>query len=420
ALADMKTRVATSEPEMEFDFAAGEATRITANFDPHAPDRLPPPPSRTSSPFGPPPTSPFEAPVTGVNTLPDRGSGAFNLVLIAGLLCFAVVVVAALAWLLLSESGPTPPVASVPEVTSIVIQTEPVQQVEVLLDGELKATRTPFEVRDVKPGSHEIEIRHDAYEVAQRSIILNEGEQKTVVLTLERKPEGKGQLKLTLDPPEASVFVDGKVQAPTEGAGVYALELSDRNEHLVEAYHPGRVTEELRVRVSDGQRITKSMALRSAKGRIDLKSQPSGTVYLDGVRVGRSPQLISDLETYRAYELEIRQAGYASWKKRVVFHRSFQKTFSATLRRKGAGDADPNPEEVGYLSVKSPATWWRVNVGGWEDGGLVSPIPSERKLTLPVGEHTITFRRGDQTHTRTVTIRPEETATVEITDDFQW
>ena len=423
AIAEMKTQIASDVlgPGGLLDEGMkAEATRIMTDYDPNAPDPLlPPPPSaHASSPFATAPGGEFQAPVTGVTQLPEQGPSTFNLILIAGLLCLSVVIVAGLAWLLLfsGEGSAPPPTPAAPQVTSIVVRTDPVQQVEVLLNGELKATRTPFEMRDLQAGVYEVEIRHGEFNTVKRSVVVSEGEQKELDLTLERKPEGKGLLTLNVTPDGAHVFVDGEPLTAKEGG--YQVELSDRTEHLIEATLPGHLPEEVRLRVSDGQRVTKSLALKPVKARLDLKCKPRGLVFLDGDRVGMSPQSFAELKPYTTYALEIRLAGYAPWQRTLVFHRSLTKTLSATLQRTSDGEA--SADRFGHLAIQSPTTWWRVSIDGWGGGGLTAPIPAEQKLTLPAGKHTITFQRGDQTHTRDVEIRPDETATIEITDDFQW
>ncbi len=297
---------------------------------------------------------------------------------------------------------------------AMMVNTRPIQEVEVLLNGKLIATRTPHVHRDLAPGRYTLEIRGQDHAPATQIVSIEGGLQFDVTVDLTPLPVGKGDLTLTLTPPEAEVHLDGK---QVQGVGSKrSLSLDDRGEHIVEVRLAGHYVEELRLEVSNGQQVNKTIALRPIQGEIKLTSgEVRGKVLLDGQSAGTTPTTLKGLNPLEIHQIVIQAKGYHDWKKSVLFYPSHPRTYQATLRR---SSDEPPPEEVvkvGYLTVDSGDTWWRIFVNDW-DSGLTTPITEKRRLTLPAGQHTISYVRGDERHSVKITI--EEGKTASLTQTF--
>jgi len=298
---------------------------------------------------------------------------------------------------------------------TLIITTEPTQEVEVLINGKLSATRTPYIATELPPGKYTVEVRHPDYLPATKLVDATGGKIE-VPITLTARPVGTAMVALEIDPPDAEVWLDGAQQ---DGDGSHReFKVDDQRTHLIELRKRGYFVTDIRIKPTADERVERNLKLQKVVGRIELTSNPRGTIHLKGEKIGRAPQTLSDLAPNMVHEVEIRYPGYKTWKKFVIFERSYQKSYSAKLRR-GSDDEQADRPEVGYLAVDSGPTWWKVMANGF-DTGFTTPLAGDDKLALSSGEHTITFVRGDQTHTQQVRIREGETVELKIAYSFEW
>ena len=344
------------------------------------------------------------------------GLGKIGVLLVGALIFFSMAVLGGAVYLFFGTDALGSAIATT---GGVQVTTQPVQDVEVLLNGDLIATSTPFTKNDLKPGEYTVELKHPAYLPTVRLVSVVAGTTAQVDVTLEARPVGKATLSLTVKPANAVVYVDGEdLDGVPSPDGKRTIELNDTREHLIEARLVGYYVAETRIEVADGQKISKTLALRHIRGEIDLKSKPTGKVFVDGASAGRTPTVIKDLDPFVVHELQVRAPGHETWNKQVLFHRSYKKAYSARLQR-GAGGGSPDDTKFGAVSIDSGLAWWRVSVNGW-DTGMTTPITQKQPLTLPVGSHTISFVRGNDTHNFPVEIKPG--ATVKLVQDtpFRW
>lgn len=411
--ADMETtEEATMQDSPEIMQAAH--TMIVDNFNPDAPVPKPPPtvPMITQG----------EAPVAYVppsmahlyDVPPPTGPSRLGLVLVVLLVFGTLAIVGVAGYLFLF----TDVVESTPDTGSLTVRTEPVQDVEVLLNGKIVATRTPHTGADLTPGRYTLEVRHPEYLPLARRVDVSAGSNSALDLQLKPRPVGEASLSLKVDPPEAEVYIDGALQSGSGAARTFTLD--DRRQHLIEARLPGYFVAETRLEVTDGQKLNKTLKLRRLEGSIDIKTTPPGAkIYLNGTLAGRSPQTLPRLDARQTFEVELRAPGYALWKKTVVFDKSHQKTFQVNLRGKNEAPSEEEEEAFGFVTAVGKNAWWRVWVDGW-DSGLTTPLTAKQRLTLPAGEHTITFVRGDTRHEEKVVVKEGRTVSLENPHPFEW
>ncbi len=298
----------------------------------------------------------------------------------------------------------------------VVVNTSPTQEVEVLVNGKLRATRTPFTATDLTPGTYTVEIRHADFLPAVERVEVARGARSELHFSLKPRPVGKAIVTYQVDPADAALYVDG-VRSPESGA-VRVLELDDQREHLVEVVAAGYAPVEHRLAVSDGEKLTRDARLAKVSGEIEVTCTAQGTVYLNGEKIGKAPQTLRDLSPHRVHELTVDYPGYAPWGKAVLFDRSYKKSYTVTLRP-GGGEAKIEKPEVGYLAVDSGPTWWRLIIDGF-DTQLTTPLQGEQRLVLPVGKHAVHFVRGDTTHKQEIDVRAGETVNLKVAYAFKW
>lgn len=343
---------------------------------------------------------------------PPNSTARLGIILVGTFVLLSVAIVAMVVYLFFFSGMAQPPQTT----GQLTVRTAPIQEVEVKLNGELLATRTPVMRSDLAPGRYTLEVRHDGYKPATRLVTVEAGARESVFLTLVPVEVGKGIVSISVTPPEAELYVDGEL---VSGSGTSRfVELSERGEHLIEARSPGYYVEEFQIGVKADQKVSKTLKLRKITGEISLESSIPGKVYIDGVASGMTPMALKDLDPVKSYELGIRAPGHHPWKKTVVFFQSYEKNFKARLRPASGKAAPDDPVKFGYLTVNSGPTWWRVVIDGW-DSGMTTPISSKGRLTLPVGAHTVTLVRGEQKHDIEVTIDEGRTTRVERSLKFK-
>jgi serine/threonine protein kinase len=336
--------------------------------------------------------------------------GKIGLVLVVLLLFGTLLAVGGVGYVFLTRDK-----AAVVTLGSIVVNTEPVQDVEVLLDGKIAATKTPHTLEQLAPGSYTLEVRHNDYLPNAKKVEVTAGVQQNVSLTLKPKPVGEGELTLRLEPVEAELYVDGVLKEGSEKERV--LSLDDKRVHLIEARLEGYFVTETRLEMTDGQKVTKTLKLRPLEGSLDLNSNPQkAAIYLDGTKVGVTPMKLPKLDPRQAHEVMLRYPGYEPWKKLVVFDKSHQKTFSVTLDKEPPDEG--SAEKFGYVTAVGK-DWWKVLIDGW-DSGLTTPLTGKGRLTLPAGEHTISLVRGDTRHDHKVVVEDEKTVEIAQEQPFSW
>ena len=112
---------------------------------------------------------------------------------------------------------------------------------------------------------------------------------------------------VTSQPAGASVILDGKDRGVTP---ITLLGLEPGRHHL-RFRLAGYVERDRFFDMSEGPVIEKSEVLEEEKGLLLVKTDPSGCdLQIDGVSVGQTPRLVTNLPVKGKYELKLRKAGY--------------------------------------------------------------------------------------------------------------
>jgi hypothetical protein len=209
---------------------------------------------------------------------------------------------------------------------------------EVWFDGKLVGT-VPFDLTDVAPGDHLIEVRAKGYNNKEQRVTVNAGTSDIVKFDLVAVGSGTptmGKIKVVSPVPEARVFVDGA----NVGTAPIEKEVT-AGEHFVTVEQTGYAKFEQKIAVEAGQTVTVTAALR-AVGKVRFLSTPQGAeVVLNGQPIGKTP-LEQDVDVGE-HVVTIRLGGYYDYEENVKVEGG--KTFNVSPELRLI-DTGATPEEV--------------------------------------------------------------------------
>lgn len=218
-----------------------------------------------------------------------------------------------------------------------------VTSAKVFIDGR-EVGVVPFDIKNVKPGEHVIEVKAEGYTTREERVVINAG--GTEIRKMDLSPEGspnQGIIKVVSPVPDAEVFIDGasvgKVPQEKRAAA---------GEHFVVVKVPGYKSFEQKVRVEAAQSITVSAELK-AVGRLRVLSNPLGaTVILTGVEAGKTP-LDSEVEVGEAI-VRVEKLGFVGTERKVMIEGGKTATISFELPVAGPSEAEASSEQRGLSS----------------------------------------------------------------------
>ncbi len=115
------------------------------------------------------------------------------------------------------------------------------------------------------------------------------------------------RLNLTSQPSGASVIIDGKDRGTTP---ILIYDLTPGRHH-VKLRLAGYADADRFVNTSDGPFVEKNTVLDELKGLLLLKTDPDGAdIQIDGMSVGQTPRLVTNLSVLDAHTVRFRKAGY--------------------------------------------------------------------------------------------------------------
>jgi len=201
----------------------------------------------------------------------------------------------------------------------------------VFVNRELKG-RSPAVVRDLMPGQVAIKITNPMYRDWTQSVMLKNGEVKTINPELAKKT---GTLIVNSEPAGAEVRIDGVARGETPLTlsdveyGTHQVTISKTN------YQP--VDEKVELVSAEPRTIAARLIL--AKGRLSVNGSPVGADIRIGARLaGELP-----LENYeldgRSYMIQVTAKGYETTTKMVNIAPNQRKDVSVQLTRKSNGKA---------------------------------------------------------------------------------
>lgn len=274
---------------------------------------------------------------------------------------------------------------------SLKIVTDPLEA-EIILDNKSMGT-SPQTLTGLDTGEHLLKLSKSDH-VDYEQVISVEGDKtKRLNITLEKiKP---GTLKISSQPPDCDVYVNGQYKGRTP------VVVRDVMPGLVQLKIVNPVYNDWQesVVLKNGEEKEISPELTKKKGRLIVESDPVGAeVEIDGIRKGQTQLTLDDME-YGVHALRISKKDYQTKEEKVELVSAESKKIYARLE-----------PAKGLLSVSGNPDGAEIFVAGTKSGKL--PLDNYQ---LNKGTYKIDVKAmGYESYTETVSIAPNEQKTLSV------
>ncbi|MHC4321252.1 MAG: PEGA domain-containing protein, partial [Planctomycetota bacterium] len=250
---------------------------------------------------------------------------------------------------------------------SVSIKSQP-KNAKIYLDGKYAGT-TPESIPSIIPGTHEIKVEMDDYDVWSETVNIEAGKENVITAVLQRST---GSLMVESDPANAMIFVDGKEIGHTPEI----IMSSAKGTHIVEVRMDGYDIWKENVDIEPGTEKSLTAILQLKTGSININSKPSGgTIFLDGKETGTTPESFKGLKL-GAHQVEVKMDGYETWSESVEVNADKENKLTAVLQIL-----------TGSLNIKSKPANAVIIVDGNEVGNAPASITD-----LVPGKHLVEVR----------------------------
>jgi formylglycine-generating enzyme required for sulfatase activity len=281
----------------------------------------------------------------------------------------------------------------------------------IFIDGELSGV-TPQSLPLLR-GRRELRFDLDGYVPEMRYVNIVPDE-RTILPTvaLSRNP---GRLEITSEPIGASVLMNGEFRGNTP----VTIAATPNRSHELTLSHPGHQSTDQIVEIASGARKSLSITLPGVFGIVDITSQPSGQVLVNGKLIGETPTELK-LKSVKQ-EITITRDGYVPFDQTVEPDPDIRKTVNAKLITKMGALINDAPKRLQTSDGQSlvliqPGTL-KMGAPRSEAGQRANEVIREVQISrhFYIGEKEVTsgqfaaYRRalGNQT----VAVPPNEPAT---------
>lgn len=316
---------------------------------------------------------------------------------------------------------------------------QPVNRMEIFVDGKKQCETAPCIVDQLPAGQHVIKVLAAGYEApAPKEIGVESRRDTTVDFTLAPAGRVGTGFKVAGNQPGVKLFVDGKE------IGSLPQELRDLapGEHRVriaEAAEPrndaGRFPtldrykgEERTLKVvRDEMQDLGTVQLKVVRGKAVIQlGTPGAKVYVVSGADRREPPKLPisiDVDTSRSWAIEATKPGFVDYRETISFDDGqAEKTYNVVLEQRGAAPAPapvaPAPQPAGGAqtqpTAKPPAPAAAageafLNINSLPastvvlDGAPLGPTP-RLKVSVKPGSHTILFINSEQSLKKSITV----------------
>lgn len=312
---------------------------------------------------------------------------------------------------------------------------QPLDAVEVLVDGQSRCKASPCKLEEVPAGTHMVRARADGYqETADTAVVVTGGEDAVHNIKLV-KASGTG-VRVSAEGPGLVLFVDGREVGPLP------QELKDMTpgEHKLrvegEQFEPHS---ENVVIVANEMKAIGPLRLKVVKGLAHIRggsgADGANIVLEAGGEKRQLPALPIDLhiETAKPHTLIATRKGYETFREEVTFEdgkaeREFvielepeadEDDSSSTAARVGGGRRVPRPPSGDPVEEERPASSGQatLSINSIPASKVIlngRPLGTTPKVGIKVspGSHTVMFVRDGERKTKTVTVGAGEKKTV--------
>jgi serine/threonine protein kinase len=273
------------------------------------------------------------------------------LVALAGVLVASLVLFALTYPSLFVERAPDGTVQS-PTATGpvgfIVLTSEPAGAT-ILLDGVDTGRVTPAQLQ-VTPGvAHAVQLQSEGWLSIDLTVTPTEDTPSVVAAQLERDPNSaanqNGSVRITFEPADALLYVNGTLVPGQSPLQVPALELFTDHEIRIEKLGFETTTDVVRLESEDTLNVQFALVPAQAVGVVNIRSTPAGAnILINGELVGVTPLENLSLVADQEYQIALEKDG-ARWRTRVTLDPDSVQNIDATLQRDRPAAPAPRPSE---------------------------------------------------------------------------
>ncbi len=187
------------------------------------------------------------------------------------------------------------------------VESDP-REVQVLVNGKVKATMAPVMISDLEPGTYKLEVKKPKYHTWTREIAIEIGTTDSLHATLARQT---GSLNVHSQPAGVLVQVEGEVDTSTLTplanlalpTGVYQITMRQK----------GYVEQQRQINIAEGATAEVSFELRARVGNIYVDSQPRGALILvDGASTGSKTPSLLESQSVGRHKIALRLPDHQS------------------------------------------------------------------------------------------------------------
>ncbi len=288
-----------------------------------------------------------------------------------------------------SDSLPNPPAAG--ETRDIYVTLKPVETygsisvtsnpsgAAIYLNGNYRGA-APLTIRDLTPGTYNVEAEHSGYQSDKSSVTVRSGQQSDIRFTLTPIKQ-YGSVSITSNPSGAYVYMDGVYKGRTPltlnnvAAAPHNIELD------LAGYYDWKTTVTVSAGVTRYVNAQMSPIPSETTGRIDVVSSPAGAdVYLDGVHQGKTRSsgvfTVSNVRV-GTHNVKVGMAGYHDYTTSVEVRAATTSYVNAVLQ--------PAPvSAIGSISVTSSPAGAEIYIDNAYKG--ITPLTVEG---ISAGAHAV-------------------------------
>lgn len=203
---------------------------------------------------------------------------------------------------------------------------------------------------------------------------------------------------INVEPPTATVKIDGQTQTIDDGSVVVLLKLG---QHTWQAEAAGYAAESGTFQVTAADKASVKVHLQSQKARIQLNTVADADIFVNGQQQGRGSRTLELLPGI--YKLELRRQGY----------KSYTQTVELQPRQSVTVDCTEFTPVYGILNVNYRPVGATITLGGRQIGTTPAKLND-----INIGTYSLAISApGHTTHTQQVTI--SETTPVTLTGTLQ-
>jgi serine/threonine protein kinase len=251
---------------------------------------------------------------------------------------------------------------------TLMLTSEPTQDVEVFLDGKKIASHTPSTVRDIPIGPHKLLARSTGYQDKAYVFELEAAAPAMIAISLE--PLNAGTVEVVSEPEGAEVRIAGLQKGSTpltlKDIDIKAPLVMDivkagfRTETVSVNFKPGERSQTVKVTlqplVTTANVQPETNLPKNKDASLKVQSTPGDAeVYLNQELKGKTPLEIKDLDSEATYSLAIRKPGYVEYSKPVSFEAKKQEEVTVQLHREREVEGVPKVAVTPKPEKKKPA-----------------------------------------------------------------